>query len=292
MTKRRKPRATRQCLKRGHSNEPRDPLSEARRRYAREWSEGNARPFVEQGHYEWMAGFLTGSGAVLEIGAGDGSSTAALLSSARSVISVDENPACLRLAETNLAQQALPVRYEQREQIHRAPGGYRVRYTTLVLDRPHCGALLVEGDPLTDPGLAEWLIHVGPFDAVACWLIGTYFEHIANTALAALPIRNPSEYREVLLHRIAVLASRILAAGGRLQFVDRGVLPKIPGDREAAAEHYRRLVRGTGLVLSALDHRPYNAPGQGFGMAVRDAGPSDDRTTTKAFISAVFLKPR
>ena len=267
---------------------PTDPaaraLTHARRGYAREWSHGNARPFAAAGHYQWMAGFLSGCRNMLEIGTGDGSSTAALLESVPAVVSLDENPACLRLAQRRLHAEGHRVRCDFRGAVQPTLTGHRVRYRPPRVARLERGALLLEGDILDDPTLTAWLAAGGAFDAVTCWLIGTYAERTRDESLRRLPIRDPDDYRAAVQRAVIRLAARVVRPGGLVHLVDRAELPRDATERGRALAYYDGLAGDTGVRACDLDVRPYPEPGPAFGMAVRLAAPSAT-TQSKGFLS-------
>ncbi len=270
---------------------PTDPaaraLVHARRGYAREWSRGNARPFAAAGHYRWMAGFLSGCRAVLEIGTGDGAGTAALLESVPAIVSIDENPACLRLAQQRLRAEGHPVHCDLRGAVQPTATGHRMRYRPPRVARPERGALLLEGDILGDPTLDTWLAAGGAFDAVVCWLIGTYAERTREESLRRLPIRDPDDYCAAVQRAVIHLAARLVPTDGLVHLVDRAERLRDAADRDRAAAHYDGLAGGTGLRVCNIDVRPYPEPGPAFGMAVRLAAPTaaTDTDHPKGFLS-------
>lgn len=262
-------------------------LAHARRGYAREWSRGNARPFAAAGHYQWMAGFLSGCRDVLEIGTGDGRSTTALLESVPAVVSLDENPACLDLAQRRLRASGHPVRYDPRGEVQTTPTGHRVRYRPPRAARLERGALLLEGDVLDDPTLTAWLAAGGAFDAVTCWLIGTYAERTRDESLRRLPIRDPDDYRAAVQRAVIRLAARVVRPEGLVHLVDRAELPRDAVEHDRATAYYDSLAGDTGFRVCNLDVRPYPEPGPAFGMAVRLAVPpaATDADRPKGFLS-------
>lgn len=270
-----------------------DRLAKARAQYALEWGSGNAQQFATRGHYDWMAGFLDGHRRVLEIGTGSGSGTLALLATGHAVVSIDENPECLKLARQKLIAAGHAAVHESRELVEADRRGYRIRYRQPASAFPASGALLLEGDLLNDPALIEWIGAHAPIDAIACWLIGTYFERSQNTAIVGLAIANPSDYR-VRVHRaLAELADRILPRGGVLHLVDRGA----PPDSELAMQQHRNyqayLTAGTALKVQSMRHIRYEEPRADAGPAIQlipSRPGQDDVLTDMTFISVLFQK--
>src|SRR3954465_16070089 len=146
-------------------------MSAERETYANAWPKHDAAKFAGDGHYKWMASQIGGFNQGLEIGKGDGSGTIELLRNGHAIVSIDENPACLRIADEQLNKAGFAVTTTLRGTVHQGADGYTVTYGSLTLSRPTTGALLVEGDTLNDPQLQAWLRSLGPFDAVTCWLM-------------------------------------------------------------------------------------------------------------------------
>lgn len=270
-----------------------DRLTQARVQYAREWGWGNAQQFSSQGHYDWMAGFLRGHRCVIEIGTGSGSGTLALLSAGHTVVSIDENPECLKLAQQKLSSSGHAAVYESREIIELDQRGYRVRYRKPASAFPASGALLLEGDMLNDPTLIEWIGARRRFDVIVCWLMGTYYERTQNTMISELAIASPSDYRLRVQRALSEMADRILPHGGLLHFVDRGA----PPDSEIAIQqHYNYqafLTAGTALKMLSLDYIRYDEPRADAGPAIQLTASSPGEIGVPAdttFISVVFQK--
>jgi hypothetical protein len=132
---------------------PLEFLDHERALYAAEWSEHNAAGFEAGGHYAWMADHVAGHQSVLEVGTGDGRSTAALLARGHSVISVDENVGCLMLASDRLSAAGFGITLHERE-LERQTNGreYAIRYANAgpVAHPPASTVALVEGNVLND----------------------------------------------------------------------------------------------------------------------------------------------
>ena len=59
---------------------------------------GNAATFADEGHYDWTASFIDGYERVFEISTGTGEGTKVLLNKRYTVLIIDENPSCLKVA--------------------------------------------------------------------------------------------------------------------------------------------------------------------------------------------------
>ena len=276
-------------------------LDLARSQYAAEWSDGNARKFSTDGHYQWMAGFLRGYPRTLEIGTGDGSGTAALLSAGHTVISVDENPACLSIAERKLKASGYEFSYEKRELVESASEGYKINYMVPRSAFPARGALLLDGDILNDPGLLRWFAGNGQFDAITCWLMGTYFERTYNATVATLGVTDPGSYRFMVHRKIQNIAENILAENGLLHVVDRCVTNTADPDdtpgctawRERCANYYGGQLGDLRLKLVSIDHTGYQEPTADISAAIKLTRPpsgQDPEHAEKTFVSVLFRK--
>lgn len=148
-------------------------LEKAREQYAKKWTE-DALAFESEGHYAWMSRFIDGYKRVLEVGCGDGSSTLELARRNHEIISINENPACLRLSSERLVKNGYSPKVIYRGAQKGKMSAYDMVYFPLDIELPAGQILLIESDLFVDQNLEDWLLHVGPVDAVACWLIGTY----------------------------------------------------------------------------------------------------------------------
>lgn len=277
-----------------HSTDPLlERLTQARAQYAREWGAGNERHFASGGHYDWMAGFLHGRHCVLEIGTGSGSGTLALVAAGYTVVSIDENPECLKLARQKLVSAGYSASHERREIIEAKQGGYRIEYRKPQSAFPAGGALLMEGDVLNDPTLREWIDGYRQFDAIVCWLIGTYYERTFNTTISNLAIANPGDYR-VRVHRaLSEMADKILPREGVLQLVDRGEAPDTDLSNQQHRNYQAYLTAGTSLKTSTMDFIRYAEPDAHAGQAIQltpSVSRQDIAPTDTAFISVVLQK--
>lgn len=245
-------------------------MAAEREEYARTWSESDAAAFAAGGHYAWMASHVTGKHRVLEIGTGDGRGTIELLRAGHVVVSVDENPACLRRAQKSISDAGFAVTTELRGTVHPGKDGYTVAYQPVNSLAPVAGALLVEGDTLNDPVLLSWLKSLPPFDAVTCWLMGS---HRARQLNLALPRESANLYRLRVQNRLYEFADTILQSGGILNIVDRGTIGTTPAAiallTADAIQSHEDQASSTSLRIDArVDMRRYNAPAGGLKMQV------------------------
>jgi SAM-dependent methyltransferase len=205
---------------------PRDSwLYVTRYGYEKQWKT-NATNLEEQGAYNWMAEQLSeiSPKRIFDIGCGEGNGLVALVRAFKpdSLLSVDENPECIRAAEERLVSEGIEVRTTLRgldtpvgEHSHRldfVPGR--------LLNLP--GVNLIESDPLIDPELDAFLLKCEKFDAVTVWLMGSHLSRFAGCEnLQELKIESAAEYRRVMHKASYRFAARFLKSGGRLQIVDR-----------------------------------------------------------------------
>ena len=73
-------------------------LDKHRSRYAEQWAV-TSRHFYEAGCSDWMVSRIAGHIRTLEVGCGMGYSTLTLVRAEHKVVSVDENPMCLRATQ-------------------------------------------------------------------------------------------------------------------------------------------------------------------------------------------------
>jgi SAM-dependent methyltransferase len=270
-------------------------IRKLRREYAEQWGTGNAAKFVADGHYEWMANSLEGYPFILEVGAGTGEGTKALLRKGHKVISVDENPACLKSAYKALKAEGLEVIYEKREKISINAAGYSAEYFYPEESPVEGGALLLEGDIANDPNLIKWLTEdVAPFDAIVCWLIGTHHARALNNYVQRYKMKDSTEYRLRMQNKIYALADQILRPGGILHLVDRGEEPKEEFLRRDIIEAHRDQAETTSLQVERLDYRLYEEPDGETKIEMRSAlGTSgmDPGEVQSALVSVIVRKP-
>lgn len=226
-------------------------INQERNSYIRSWSISAAH-FDEKGYYDWMAKQLSGYDKILEVGTGDGSATKNLLEKGHKVISVDENPKCLNIAEQNLRKAGYKVRRLNREVIHFGKGDYHIEYQAIDIDEANYDydVLLINADIANDPHLYEFLAKES-VDAIICWLIGTHGTRAFNQY-----VRNngnpttPAHYRILTQNRVYEVADEILSSGKILHIVDRGGL-LTPEQRNALIQCHQDQASVTRLKVLA-----------------------------------------
>lgn len=180
--------------------------------YAKEW-EVNSRYFKDSGQYDWMLKQLGEAGVVLEIGCGSGVSTSKIASSGAEVLAVEVNKNAVNAAAVNL--RAL---------------GYEV--AVLTVDEfsgwmPGSGAKITI---LSADIFSEEVVNALPkfvFDALLCWMTGSYPEHIGNILdkhFEEFEGAEMSEYRIKVQQRSYEIGSHILKDGGLVHIVDRAAM--------------------------------------------------------------------
>ena len=272
-----------------------DKLNEKRTQYAAQWNAVNASLFSDEGHYEWMKGLIGPYDTILEIGTGAGSGTLALVGPGKTIISFDENPACLRFAKDRLEANGNAVQYIQREATSATQDGYIIRYSPISLDPLAQGVTLLEGDLLTDNDLVTWLKSLPPFDAIVCWLIGTHGARQENRGFDWKKLGNhPGMYRLTVQNRVYELADELLRPGGVLQIVDRGEAPESALLRTDCLNAHRDQASVTSLQVESLEYRLYEDPHQSGGLEIGLSLGKSGRMPNEfkmALVSVISRKP-
>jgi SAM-dependent methyltransferase len=262
----------------------REELDVARADYAQRWQD-NSLAHDEAGDYDWMASQLpVGTRRVLEVGCGSGRSTHALVRAGASVVSVDENPHCIKSAGQRLMSAGIVVDELYRGSPRMLGHRYVVDYDEIDKDRSLGRVTLVEGHVGFDDDVFDWLAQY-EFDAIVCWLIG------AQTALGRHAMWNDPALRHYAEHggqgvrlsvqnRLYLMAEHLLRPGGVLHTVDR----KERSDDAALQlrlidslmESHRDQAEGTSMrVVGPVGVRPWAPPTNG--VAMQDTSPSAPR---------------
>lgn len=267
-------------------------LERDRRTYADEW-EVSSSHLSGQDCYTWMASELGASGRVLEIGCGTGLSTLALLNGGNKVVSIDENPACIRKARARLEAAGFSVSVQLRGE-ERVVAGARIEIDYSKVKQTDADAILIEGNVLQDPRLMMFLMEGEGFEAVACWLVGTHSSMHFNKCIS--PQINTSKlYRLRVQNFVYEMSDQVLKPGGILQVVDRGE-PVSTAELEADfLEAHRDQASVTSLVPVGLTQRPYveadHDAATGMVLSPGTGGRIPDFSNGLALISVRSVKP-
>lgn len=237
-------------------------LEFVRKKYLRDWGR-SAAVLSAQGIYEWMAQPLEALDTVVEIGTGDGISTAVLAKRGHRVIAIEENPECIKKTVSRLEEQQIGVRAIKRGRYRHVSGGLlKHEYLAFSAERPTKGqVLIVQGDAANDAAFWTWLTAGGPVDGIACWLIGTHGGQRSNVRYALTGVETPMHYRFTVQAAVYKAADLALRAGGLIQVVDRGFLPTAEAEQSPELELHKgdhlRMTQGTSIRLEKPSARPY-----------------------------------
>jgi len=271
-----------------------DVLNADREQYANSWSNENAAFFEHNGHYEWMANFLDGFKNVIEIGTGDGRGTLSLAKRGHFIISVDENPICLQMANNRLKENDINVILLTRETVLLSGSLYRIDYDKINVNIEDFDVILIEGDIIYDQNLISWLVKNGPYDAVACWLIGTHSSRGNNEYISKDSIDSSQHYRLKTQNIVYETADIILRSGGRLHIVDRGEVPESELLQKDFFQSHQDQASVTSLEVQSLDWIEYKEPESQNAIEMVAAIPISGRNPKLdklALQSVISLKP-
>ncbi len=242
------------------------------------------------GFYEWMADFLDGYERVLEIGSGAGYAAKALIETGHSIVSIDENPECLRLARKNLHKDSIASVLIERGKSIFDKGRYNIEYDEIAVNIHNDKVVLIEGDIVEDPHLAQWLRSGEQFDAIICWLIGTHFFRDSSETLKrhGLKVREkPLAYRRFVQGKVYELADALLRPGGILQIVDKVNSDK---DSDIIFENHQSRAADSFLKIEEI-HYKYAADMVSKLHSVEAAGNLDvKQESDQAFLASIISK--
>ncbi|SDZ43078.1 hypothetical protein SAMN05518669_1351 [Variovorax sp. YR634] len=231
-----------------------------RRKYSREWGLSSAH-LAKSGCYSWMADKLGVSGALLEIGCGNGLSTIELVRRGNCVVAIEENTACIRRAKLAIEEAGFRVATASRGVFgDLRDKKHKITYREVeapALDK--FDALLIEGNLLDDPSLHAYLLSLPPFDGVVCWLIGTHGGMGLNVSVDTELVQTSADYRLLVQNEAYEYSDDWLKLGGVLHIVDR-VHSISPALIEDTLENHKEQAGITSLTVSDIDHRPYDEP--------------------------------
>ncbi|MGY6127024.1 class I SAM-dependent methyltransferase (plasmid) [Paraburkholderia strydomiana] len=229
-------------------------LDRHRREYAGEWEVSSAN-LDDQGCYAWMAGELGVSGRVLENGCGTGLSTLALLRAGNRVVSVDENPACIKKASARLEAAGFSVNVQLRGE-EKVVAGARIEIDYARVKAADADVILIEGNVLHDTKLMAFLADGEGFDAVVCWLMGTHSSMRINKCVRS-QVTTSKLYRLQVQNLVYEMSDRVLRPGGTLQVVDRGEPASTPELVADFLDAHRDQASVTSLMPIDLTQRSY-----------------------------------
>lgn len=182
-------------------------MSEAQ--YAEEWNE-NSRYFAENHLYDWMLEQLGSADLVLEVGCGSGASTSKIASAGKEILAIEVNKDAVEAAIKNLTAAGHSARVLLPSDLpHWRPGGTE-KVSILCAD-------------FFDEGIANALPE-SAFDALLCWMTGSYPEHIGavlNKNHQSFEGSEMAAYRTKMQQRCYTVGVRTLKQGGIVHIVDR-----------------------------------------------------------------------
>lgn len=271
-------------------------LTPEKAEYCYYWS-SNAAHFQKQECYAWMANQLAPlqPRRVLDIGCGTGEGLRALLNAfSPTIISLEENAACIQTAEDALLASGFPVNSIFRLQYEEFSDGSHTLYFDQSRIRTRAKVTLLHSELLVeDPALLKFLTSEKPFDAVTIWLIGSYQLRSSCRNLSNLHISSSDEYRLRVQNRVYQLAARVLRPGGWLQVVDRGEVPASDLLRESSFQAHREQAAPTDLEVFDLSYKLYSEP-SGKGVSMVASTPTSGRQpdlSQLAMLSILSRKP-
>lgn len=270
-------------------------LNSDRQEYAKKWSNVNASFFAEKGLYTWMATFLENYKNIIEIGTGDGRGTLVLAKSGHKILSIDENPFCLQLANDLLIKYGFNVLLLNREKITFNDSNYSISYEEIgSIDTGNFDVVLIEGDIINDNNLHNWLLATKPYDAIACWLIGTHTSRQYNKQVQYYNINSDQNYRLKNQNIIYEIAEYLLRSGGILHIVDRGEVPDSKLLQDDFLNSHKEQASVTSLEVTRLDWREYEEPNRTEAIQMVVAPPLSGRVPNLeklALQSITAIKP-
>lgn len=191
---------------------PKFGIAMSESQYADEW-QYNSQYFIESGLYEWMLEQLGRAEVVLEIGCGSGASTSKIASTGREVFSIEVNKEAANAAALNLKAAGHEVRVLSPHDLKNWAPRSGIRVNILCAD-------------IFDEEVANAL-QESTFDALLCWMTGSYPEHIAsilNKPYQSFEGSEMAEYRTKVQQRCYAVGARVLKQGGVVHIVDRAAM--------------------------------------------------------------------
>ncbi|MBR7631845.1 class I SAM-dependent methyltransferase [Janthinobacterium lividum] len=177
--------------------------------YADEWQQ-NASVFSASGDYTWMSAQLGDAKKIIEIGCGSGDSTEALLKDGRQVLAIESNQSCAKITSERLRAKGYSVEEISIDQLAN------------LASWEDSGVKLLIADFLSEE--IKQLLPAGHFNAIVCWLTGTYADYVAKALKKPLLQFQGSEmatYRMKIQQKCYELGVHALDHDGIVQIVDR-----------------------------------------------------------------------
>jgi SAM-dependent methyltransferase len=264
--------------------------------YAKNWK-ATSRDHYEQRDYRWMAEILEpfSPKRIFDVGCGSGHGLLALfdvLGPDLQIVSVDENAACLDVANQTLGAAGISVDAIKRLETVVTPLGYEL-VTTPIAKPLTAQCTLIESDICNDSSLELTLSASERFDAVTIWLTGTHMMRKSNANVMKRSIRSEGSHRLYVQNKVYELADQLLKPGGVLQVVDRGEAPTSELLREDDLRAHREQASVASLQVMDLKYKSYE-PLRGNRTPMRGTPGTSGRvpvTFELALTSVVSIKP-
>ena len=181
-------------------------------KYAVEWNE-SAQYFYDNNSYTQLTAHIKHFKRVLEIGCGTGQSTLSLLKAGHSVVAIDQNPHCIKIAKKLVSDAGFDIKESLKDLAPR---------TVFFLEKD-----------ITDSGFLEMICASLSIDIVVCWNIGSYWDKqkdadvipkMLEYGLTADQIQQnmESSYAELVIWTACKIAKGMHCA---VHIVDRGTHP-------------------------------------------------------------------
>lgn len=222
--------------------------------------------FDKQSCYTWMSKKLCKSKPklLLDVGCGDGTSLLRLYETIGDdqlkIISLEENPECIRAASKKLDDAGVSVEVVERASIDFGADDSHTYTYYPIPSFSEASVTLIQSDVLGDPFLEDFLLMQGKFDAVTAWLIGTHPENQKNTSVLHLGAKDSATYRLWVQNRMYDLADKILKTTGIIQVVDRVEYPSKEEYLETIKESHIDQAKETRLEFVEIDYIGYEPP--------------------------------
>jgi SAM-dependent methyltransferase len=235
----------------------------AQKVYSDDWAITSENHY-KAGHYKWMSERISTfkPKRILDIGCGTGHGLLALyeiLGPKITVIAVDENSACLDIANTTLEQLVPSRTMIKRLEINLSSNGYTYKFPP-ICEKFTDTCTLIEGDICNDKPLIDALLDCGDFDVVTVWLTGTHKMRQRNTHVQQSGINSEGDHRLYAQNNVYELACKLLKSGGVLQVVDRSEAPTSELLKNECLKAHRDQASVTTLEVQKLEYLTYDDP--------------------------------